>query len=368
MRLRFFPAVLLFFLPMNLLSIHLGHPALEREFQSAIQIWTIENGKPKYLCSGVVISKDTVLTAASCILGDQNPEHKATTLFVSTTHKMDFRTPLTHALQNVSSIAKKGIRHEDYDLMIIFLNQPLDIEPSLLFSEKETVQIPLLGQVVLAGHGLKAEPIQSSKVGDWWNGFWGHAESDQPGEKIIAKSNIQKILEHEFQIGTLKSDGSACLGDQGAPVYAHIDTPFSNSQRVLGIVIASEKLTRCERPTRVLRLDAVRDFINDKMVHECKAGTRSWCEVEGLFAAGYDEQPIREKPPVTTDATPDPVVDNPKDTGEAKTPPPEHILTPNPPKPDRSVNKPEKRQSRRRLSARAEGVGCSCQQVFRGQN
>ena len=238
-----FASVSLVMLPANSPSITSGWRAIEREFQSAVQVWTIEENMPKYLCSGVAIAPDVIVTASSCVASE-------TTIFVSTHLELDFNLPLTQALQSVSAIARKGIKHHEADFMLIFLSQALKLEPAMLLSINESFQIRLLDQVIIAGFGFDNPPKELSRFERITEKFFGSEQHREHGKKIIAKSNIFSVSAKEISLGRSPEDGAACSGDEGAPVFAHIDTPSANSQRVIGIIAASPLLDNCAQPSR----------------------------------------------------------------------------------------------------------------------
>lgn len=356
-------------------SITSGWPALEREFQSAVLIWTIEDNKPKYLCTGVLIAPDTVATAAACVYTETHLA-KSPTLFISTSLKIDFKVPLAQALQNVTAIAKKGIRHHEADLMLIFLNQPLLVDPAIILSATETFQIRLLNQVILAGYGLAEAPREPTKVSRIWETFGGGEKAIEPGEKLIAKSKIVSVSNKELLLAKTPEDGTACSGDEGGPVFAHIDTPFDNSQRVLGIIAASSQLAKCAQPSTAIRLDAYREFINEKMTLACKKKERVWCKTEGLQDPNHAEQNEKDEDSEIVDETLNQpkteTAGNKQERPKEESPPQllqpqrEQGKDPQSPKPQHSKPqpKPAPKPAKRRLSVAAEGAGCSCQQVF----
>jgi hypothetical protein len=299
------------------------------------------------ICSGVVVAPDTVITTASCIYTPER-KAKATTLFISTQPVLDYKMPLAQALLKVASIAKKGIPHPDFDLMIIFLNHRLNVEPALLLSPSEVFQIRLRTHVFLAGYGFRGELQTRSGWRDWW----AAEKSISPGEKTVATSQIVEVKTHDLLIGRGPGDGAACLGDEGAPVFAHIDTPYSNSQRVVGIIISDPGQKHCAKPSLALRLDAFRDFIHDTMVQECQNKERSWCQEEGLLTVDYDEEEQQQT----------------KTVPEIITPPLEITPPPLPPLPPlQPIAPPVAKPTKRRLNVSAEGAGCSCQQVSRSR-
>lgn len=340
---------LLMLVPSSSTSVTSGSPAEEKQFQAAVQIWTLDKTKPKFLCSGVVIAPDTVLTAKSCIPA-QDSSGKKTTLFISTAPKLDFKMPLAQALaHHVSSIAVDGIEHADHDLMLIFLKHRLYVEPALLLAPSEVSQIRLKSQVFIAGYGFRGESVKHSGLRQIWNDYFGATSNIDPGEKFVTKSQVIKVETNEVHLGQDASDGAACLGDEGAPVFSHIETPFSNSQRLVGLVVTSAGQRSCAKPSLALRLDGLRNFINDAMVQKCQIGERVWCQVEGLLTPDYDER-------TAIDLEPTPVVEV-----EDIAPPP--LALPEPVVVKAPEPPPAPKPIKRRVNASAEGAGCSCQQV-----
>jgi hypothetical protein len=153
----------------------------------------------------------------------------------------------------------------------------------------------------------------------------------------------------ELKIGKVAEDGSACVGDEGAPIYAQIDSTSSNAERVIGLFIASDKLKDCGIPSTALRLDTLRDAIDDIMRKECERGERIACENPGL------EPQMPPKEPTKTPSPPEPL--------PPQNPP---VVTPPslPPKNTKTTPPPASQPQKRRLNAAVEGAGCSCQQVF----
>jgi len=353
-------------------SLTSGWLAQEKDFQSAIQIWTIDKNKPKFLCSGVAIAPDTVLTAKSCIYGPDNTQ-KEDTLFISTKPVIDYKMSLKQALQSITFVAKGGIPHPDADLMIIFLNQWLNVEPAIIMTPAEVFQIRLLPQVFLVGFGQNESEQNDSQNSDnfFWK-WWSGKKPPVPGHKFTAKSQIVQVEARELQLGSAQDDGAACMGDEGGPVFAHIESAFANSQRLLGIFTSSPNQKKCSKPSTALRLDAFRDFINETMVQECRKKERIWCQIEGLISPGYNDEPQADKserkPEISADDK-EPISED--DSSEEASKPAPVPPAPEPPKatdPEKdSAPKPAppaQKPIKRRLKVSAEGAGCSCSQVF----
>lgn len=351
--------ITLLFMPRGSDSLSSGWLTEEKQYQSAVQIWTLEKNKPRFLCSGVAIAPDTVITAKSCT----SKKTHADTLFVSTA-SLDYNVTLTQALKSVASVAKKGVPHPDADLMLIFLNQWLTVEPALLLTPSEAFQIRLLPPVFLVGFGRSNwDHLVDPNIG-WWDSFWGKKTPTAPGQKITANSQIVQVETRELRLGSSNDDGGSCAGDEGGPVYAHIETPFANSLRVVGILTASDNQKSCAKPSHALRLDAFLDFINNTMVEECRAKERIWCQVEGLINPGYidlpEEEPVEKKTEhVVFETESFPNEQRPIPVPEPQAlppPPPSPVPVPSAPPPQKPI--------KRRLALSAEGVGCSCQQVL----
>lgn len=341
-------------------SITSGWPAQEKDFQSVVQIWTLENNKPLYLCSGVVIAPDTVLTTASCIYTKERTQ-KTKDVFISTAPQLDFSLPVSHTLQHLSSVAIKGIPHPESDLMLIFLKQRINVEPALLLSPGEAFPLRTLSQVFLVGYGLTSPLKAKPGFIEGWRAWLVGEKPKHTGEKMVAKSQITKVEAKDLFLGSVEEDGVACTGDEGAPIFAHIDTPFRNSQRVVGLFVSAPGLSTCTKPGQALRLDTFRGFIHDTMVRECRKKARTWCIVEGLLIPGYDEDPHTQLPPPPSEEKTEPVPVTPANSDEPVTPVPEvSPVPPNSPAPASAQPKPK-----RRLHVSAEGAGCSCQQVVR---
>jgi|GEM_PF-6038425 len=349
----------LLLLPSSSDSLSSGWLTEEKQYQSAVQIWTLEKNKPKFLCSGVAIAPDTVITAKSCT----SKQTHADTLFVSTA-SFDYNVKLDKALKNVASVAKKGIPHPDADLMLIFLNQWLTMEPALLLTPNEAFQIRHLPPVFLVGFGRSNWEHLDDPNKSWWDRFWAIKKPTAPGQKVTANSQIVQVEARELRLGGTNDDGGACTGDEGGPVYAQIETPFANSFRVVGILTSSDNQRTCAKPSHALRLDAFLDFINNTMVEECRAKERIWCQVEGLINPGYIDTPQEEQEEKKTDNVVFETENMLEDPESLPTPEPAALpLPPLPPAPIPSAP-PAQKPIKRRLAVSAEGVGCSCQQVF----
>ncbi len=158
---------------------------------------------------------------------------------------------------------------ENDDIALVFLESAVeDVTPALLPTELEAEEIEEGDEVSIVG--------------------WGFVDADgiDPyGVKMWGKSDISRIATYEMQIGMAFESVRKCHGDSGGPTFR--DFPDSDSaikERLIGVTSHTYDSTDCSETGGVdTRVDYHRSFIAAQMVSRCQAGTRVWCETEGII-------------------------------------------------------------------------------------
>lgn len=332
-------------------AIKAGKKAESWDQPSAVQVWMRDkvSNRARFLCSGVMIAPDVALTVDSCLT--REGPRRAIEIWVSA-KDTNLERPLEEIMRGTSTWVKKGIKHPKEDLYILFLNKPFDVDPAYLLSPQEALQLPFIRYVTMVGFGQRTELQEPAS----WGAFvWGSGQSKvvPSSQKMLGLAKISNLDEHEFELGRDEEDAVACEGDQGAPVYAQINSPGSNSFRLVGLIQDSADLKKCARPTFALRLDPIVPYISEQLALGCSenGGERVWCKEPGLPRPEYRDFVSIEEPEAK------PCLN---DTQEVKQP----KLPPTPPKAEPLPSKTPKVLEKNNFSVRAEASGCGCQQVF----
>ncbi len=243
-------------------------------------------------CSSTLIAPDVVLAAAHCV----DPmsfclveEQCVVEVGWSQKANLAAYAELTTAWPDDVIMANEWEMHPNWDLYalayglaankdiaLIFLSEAVeDVTPALLATELEAEEIAEGDEVKIVG--------------------WGQQESDLSGAtgvKMWGVSDISRLSTYEMQIGAAYESVRKCFGDSGGPTFR--DFPDSKSElkeRLIGVTSHTYDSTYCEETGGVdTRVDYYRSWIAAEMVGRCQAGTRVWCETEGII-----EPPVEPK-------------------------------------------------------------------------
>ncbi len=318
----------------------------KEQIPAAMQIWSMQKDQLKFRCSGTLIAPDVVITEASCIY-DENHQRRSGTFLISNSTSTDFSNPLSDILQRVLATVRSEVRHPTENLVLLYLKQAISIKPAVLLQPDEAHQLINPGLSLVAGWGLSQIPEALpwfEKTKTYW---FGKNEIRQSNTKQLGSTHIGGITKHLLEFGQEPKDALGCTGDEGGPIVINIQTSFTNTERLVGIISSHANLEKCHSPTYGLRLDTLFDFIHDQLIQGCQKGYRIWCHVQGLLPPGFDDE---DHPQVIT---------------------PEPILPPKPP-PSASLheepkfdfaNQEQKKAPNKNLKIRMESMGCNCLKV-----
>lgn len=246
---------------------------------------------PMLMCSSTLIAPDVVLLAAHCVdmvlfeyyfPGLRDPAFVWTRQADLTAWDGSSEQPLP----TDGVLASNWVLHEEYDIYDYGMGITQNHDIALLFLDEPVFDVPHAFPISPAEASQIVKGAQVEVVG------WGQQTSDAMpppgtyGVKMMGTSDISLVGPWEMQIGANADDVRKCHGDSGGPTFLHVDTTTVESMRVIGVTSHAYDQSDCRRTGGVdTRVDAYLDWIDDQMRAACAAGTRSWCEEEGILYA-----------------------------------------------------------------------------------
>ncbi|MCB9072623.1 MAG: trypsin-like serine protease [Bdellovibrionaceae bacterium] len=174
-----------------------------------------------HVCTGTIISKQTVLTAAHCIVPTPRPVQVVCpdgSTFSSNTYKNEI-----HDLYDDSSEAAKETS-ASHDIALVFLDKPAQLAPIAIAKSASEVEDAILksaNQCIMVGYGDAAENLTGKQHGVTYQ---------YPPQKFTTK----ETFEEKLKAGKVLSDPQRFVreGDSGGPILCR---DGAGAWRVVGV-------------------------------------------------------------------------------------------------------------------------------------
>jgi len=156
---------------------------------------------------------------------------------------------------------------ENFDISLIFLEEPVAWPYAYLPTAEEADQIEVGEEVAIVGWGQQT----------------ANNETSPSGVKQMGMSTITEVAAYEFKVGETASDTRKCHGDSGGPSFMWVDTDTEEDMRIVGVTSHAYDQTDCTQTGGVdTRVDHYLEWIDDEMRSRCEDWSRVWCRQQGI--------------------------------------------------------------------------------------
>ncbi len=225
---------------------------------------------PVFLCTGVLIASDAVLTSAGCLVGVTNPKAMGFALTNTMTglSKSAFVSPRLVDLAPLYLPGSVPIGlGQGNDLGVMTFAQPFaGVTPIPIIRPSERAKaLAVGGMVTIVGAGQDEVPPKTGGA----------------GILRVASVSVMDIGSFEFSLAGPK-ESQPCIGDAGAPVFWAL--PDGSALRLLGVLSrgSSAAFSLCDEGAIATRADTYMPFISATVTLPCGSGGDDVCPDAGV--------------------------------------------------------------------------------------
>ncbi|MDA0712396.1 MAG: trypsin-like serine protease [bacterium] len=352
---------------LNAVSVVNGEFATKEHFSSAVYIWSLKANKVQFRCSGTIIAPDVVITETTCIYDQQNIK-RGDTFLISNSTNYDTKKPLATLLESVIANVRSDIKHPTENLILLYLNQAVPIEPAVLLQTNEIDQLISTDIATIIGWGFHEQLNKKHWLINSINYLLNENDSRQLGTKHVGISHLGSQSNRFIELGYEPNDAFGCTGDEGGPIFISLTSENDLKNRLVGIISSHNNLAKCTSPTYGLRLDKFANFIQKELEQACSKGIRTWCDIKGLIPPEFNDNIILD---LVQNLKTSPEPDNHNSYNEDRNPPPDFTGftkkddVPSTPSDDNFEHSTKSNGSiPKKPKIKMAPLGCSCSQTY----
>lgn len=275
----------------NAVSVVNGEFATKEQYSSAVYIWSLKANKVQFRCSGTIIAPDVIITETTCIY-DQHNVKRGDTFLISNSTNYDIKRPLATLLESVIANVRSDIKHPTENLILLYLNQAVPIEPAVLLQPNEIDQLINIEVATVIGWGFHEPVNKKNWLVNRINYLLNENDTRKLGTKHVGISHLGSQSNRFIELGYESNDAFGCTGDEGGPIFISLSSENSFKNRLIGIMSSHDNLAKCTSPTYGLRLDKFANFIQTELEQACSKGIRTWCDIKGLIPPEFSDNTI----------------------------------------------------------------------------